>query len=233
MATKKTTKKTTKKATKKTAKKATTQKKTKKTLAKAPQETTVKQTATKKATAKKKKATGIKPVTQISNPSRVAKPIKELKPGWTSRVFHLETASLIACDALWHGTNWQRGDKFSFLYRSKRGNYFVLHDVQNWSIATDAEARQLFLKLPEKLVSEKEAFAPITIEALPPPNRDEDEDTRRYKVVRNDKWEFSIWLDHKSLPRGWYHIGVTGLKNNCLEFVNQNCVFGAPNPGMP
>ena len=101
-------------------------------------------------------------------PSRVAKPIKELKPGWMSRVFHLETATLLACDAHWNGTNWERAEKFSFLYRSKRGKFFVLHDVQSWSIATDGEARRLFRELPEKLVSAERAFEPIIIEPLPP-----------------------------------------------------------------
>jgi uncharacterized protein YbdZ (MbtH family) len=162
-----------------------------------------------------------------------AKPIRELKPGWTSRVFGIETATLIACDARWDNDNWQRGEKFVFLYRSKRGKYFVLHDVQNWSIVTEDDAKKLFDELPEKLVDNVKAFESIIIPPLPPPNRDEDEDIRRYKVVRNDKWEFSIWLDYKELPAGWYHIGVTGLKRSCLEFVEQNCVFGAPNPGLP
>jgi MbtH protein len=58
------------------------------------------------------------------------------------------------------------------------------------------------------------------------------EDTRPHKVVRNDKWEFSIWLDYKELPTGWYAVGFAGTQHACLEFIEQNCVFGAPNPGM-
>ena len=162
----------------------------------------------------------------------VAKPIRELKPGWTARVFGIETGTLLACDARWAGTNWERGNQFTFLYRSKRGKFFVLQDPQTWSILTDPDARKLFRELPEKLVAEEKAFEPIVIPPVPK-SRDEDEDARTYKVVRNDKWDFSIWLDYKELPPGWYHVGVTGAKHNCLEFIEQNCVFGAPNPGMP
>ena len=165
-------------------------------------------------------------------PSRVAKPIKELKPGWTARVFGIETGTLVACDAHWNSTNWERGDKFTFLYRSKRGKFFVLHDVQSWSIATEADAKKLYAELPEKLVPADKAFEPIVIPPVPK-SRDEDEDPRTYKVVRNDKWDFSIWLDYKEMPAGWYHVGITGDKRSCLEFIEQNCVFSAPNPGMP
>src|SRR5687767_9181807 len=102
-----------------------------------------------------------------ASPSKVAKPIPELKPGWTSRVFGIETGRLVACDAKWDGDNWERGDKFEFLYRSRRGKWFVLTDAQNWAILTEDKAHALYKKLPEKLHPEQKAFEPIVIEPVP------------------------------------------------------------------
>lgn len=163
--------------------------------------------------------------------SKVAKPIRELKPGWTSRVFGIETARLVACDARWDGDDWKRDDKFRFLYRSKRGKFLALHDVHTWGILTEPQAQEMYRELPEHLESEEKTFEKIVIEPVAR-SRDDEEDERIYKIVRNDNWDFSIWLDYKELPRGWFYIGVTGRKQECLEFINQNCVFGAPNPGI-
>lgn len=92
-----------------------------------------------------------------------APPVGERKPGWTSRVFGIETARLIACDAAWDGTTWKRGEKFAFLYRSKRAKFFVLHDAHNWTHVGRTDARKIWDGLPEKLADEATAFAP------PPP----------------------------------------------------------------
>jgi uncharacterized protein YbdZ (MbtH family) len=188
-----------------------------------------KKPAKKPAPAAKKTAA---PAASGASSSKVAKPLRELKPGWLSRVFGIETGSLVACDARWAGTNWERGEKFTFLYRSRRNKYFVLHDVQNWSIVTVEDAKKLYKELPEKLQDLKTAFeSEAELEVLAK-SRDDDEDDRIYKVVRNDKWEFSIWLDYKEMPSGWWHIGVTGPKMQVLDYIRRNCVFGAPNPGM-
>lgn len=160
----------------------------------------------------------------------------EVKPGWLARIFGIETARLIACDARWTGDTWERGDRFRFLYRSRRSKFIELNSIDaganDWKILTEADARALWLDLPVKLGGAAEAFAAADI----PPvarSRDEDEDRRIYKVVRNDKWEFALWLDYKELPRGWSFIGISGSEHECCEFIEQNCVFGAPNPGLP
>ncbi len=161
-----------------------------------------------------------------------ASSLREHKPGWLSRVFGIETASLIACDASHHRNEWVRGETFSFLYRSRRGKYFQLTDPHRWSLVTTEDAEHLFARLPQKLVSRAEAFAAVAIEPVPR-GQDDKEDDRLYKVVRNDRWDFAVWLDHKPLPAGWYHIGIAGTKLACLDYVEQNAVFGAPNPGLP
>ena len=159
-------------------------------------------------------------------------PLRKAKPGWTARVFGIETGVLMACDAWWSDDGWQRGETFRFLYRSKRSKYFLLTAVQDWEILSEEQARTLYPSLPEQIMETDEAFAEPEYEPLPK-DRDEDEDDRIYKVVRNDKWDFSIWLDYKELPAGWRSIDITGSKIECLDYIRKNCVFGSANPGIP
>lgn len=104
------------------------------------------------------------PAVLASPVARSAAPgLAKQKPGWTARVFGIETARLMACDAGWDGTSWKRGEKFTFLYRSKRAKFFVLHDPHAWTHVGTSEARKIWEHLPEKLEDEATAFAP------PPP----------------------------------------------------------------
>ena len=172
------------------------------------------------ATATAKILSGKKPV----------QPIRELKPGWLSRVFGIETGRLMACDAHWAGDNWDRKERFTFLYRSKRSKFFVLHDTHNWTHVEEDEARRLYAKLPEKVMDEVAAFAEPVYEELKL-SRDEEDDDNTYKVVKNEKGDYSIWLDYKKVPGGWFEVGFEGKKLDCLDYIRKNCVFGVP--GIP
>jgi uncharacterized protein YbdZ (MbtH family) len=149
------------------------------------------------------------------------------------RVFHIETGMLVACDARRDGRDWQRGETFSFLYRSRRNKYFLLRDVRTWRVLTEDEARELYARLPEKVMSPEEAFEAEPVLEMLPRGRDDDEDMRDYKVVRNGDWYFSLCLAYQELPAGWRPIGFAGTRQACLDFIRRNCVFGAPNPGIP
>lgn len=159
----------------------------------------------------------------------VMKALKTSKPGWLSHLFHLEPAQLVACDAVQEHGEWRRSDSFVFLFRSDRGKYFVLHGVRDWRIVARDEAERLFRGLPVKLLPEAEALAPAEISPVKLSNEDWD-DELRYAVLRNDKWEYSIWLDDMDRPSGWTDAGVHGSRAQCLEHINRMCVFGAPNP---
>jgi uncharacterized protein YbdZ (MbtH family) len=37
----------------------------------------------------------------------------------------------------------------------------------------------------------------------------------------NHEEQYSIWPDHKDLPRGWTHVGKTGLKAECLAYIKE------------
>jgi len=50
---------------------------------------------------------------------------------------------------------------------------------------------------------------------------DESEDTRTYKVVVNDEEQYSIWPADRANPLGWRDGGRTGLKAECLEYIEQ------------
>lgn len=69
------------------------------------------------------------------------------KPGWIRRVFGLESATLIACDAR-RGERWDRPEPFHFLYRGKLGGLFLQTGPSTWREIPRGEARELFERLP-------------------------------------------------------------------------------------
>lgn len=50
---------------------------------------------------------------------------------------------------------------------------------------------------------------------------DEEEDKTIYKVVVNHEEQYSIWPAHKPNPAGWRDADKTGLKPECLAYVNE------------
>ena len=50
-------------------------------------------------------------------------------------------------------------------------------------------------------------------------NRDED-DTTIYKVVVNHEEQYSIWPADRENPPGWRDASKTGLKAECLDYIN-------------
>jgi MbtH protein len=51
--------------------------------------------------------------------------------------------------------------------------------------------------------------------------RDEQEDTRTYKVVLNHEEQYSIWLADRENPLGWIDGGKSGTKAECLEYIKE------------
>lgn len=52
-------------------------------------------------------------------------------------------------------------------------------------------------------------------------NRDEEEDTVIYKVVVNHENQYSIYPVELTNPLGWNDAGKTGLKAECLEYIEE------------
>lgn len=50
---------------------------------------------------------------------------------------------------------------------------------------------------------------------------DERADDQEYRVVVNHEEQYSIWFAHRELPAGWRDAGKTGLKDECLAFVEE------------
>jgi MbtH protein len=40
-----------------------------------------------------------------------------------------------------------------------------------------------------------------------------------FRVVVNHEQQYSIWPDYKSVPPGWAENGITGLKSECLTWI--------------
>lgn len=49
----------------------------------------------------------------------------------------------------------------------------------------------------------------------------EEEDTRTYDVVVNHEEQYSIWLKGRPLPAGWTAVGKSGLKAECLAYIDE------------
>jgi len=48
----------------------------------------------------------------------------------------------------------------------------------------------------------------------------EETDQAIYTVVVNHEEQYSIWPDYKEIPNGWRAVGKTGLKPECLSYIN-------------
>ena len=59
-------------------------------------------------------------------------------------------------------------------------------------------------------------------------SNDINEDNRIYIVVKNDEDQFSIWFEGRDLPPGWFHVGKTGSKTECLAFIKTEWVDMRP-----
>lgn len=49
----------------------------------------------------------------------------------------------------------------------------------------------------------------------------DDEDGETYKVVQNHEEQYSIWPSYKEPPAGWREVGMTGKKQECLDYIRE------------
>ncbi len=73
------------------------------------------------------------------------------KAGWMSRVFGIESADLLACDAQRVSGAWQRSTPYQFLYAGRLGSYFLATGDHQFEPLPEARARRLFAELPVRL----------------------------------------------------------------------------------
>lgn len=41
----------------------------------------------------------------------------------------------------------------------------------------------------------------------------------RWRVVRNDEEQYSLWPARRDLPAGWLDVGVGGTEEECLAYI--------------
>jgi MbtH protein len=51
--------------------------------------------------------------------------------------------------------------------------------------------------------------------------QEESQPTELYQVVRNAEEQYSIWPADRALPPGWFSVGKTGQRAECLEYIEQ------------
>jgi len=78
--------------------------------------------------------------------------------------YSTETADLVASDRYWDGSNFERSGRNTYLYKTKKGSYFLYRFTQ-WQGERDGleaiseeEARQYYEQLPEQEMEYSEAF---------------------------------------------------------------------------
>ena len=49
---------------------------------------------------------------------------------------------------------------------------------------------------------------------------EDDDQLRRYVVVRNDEDQYSIWPEDRDKPVGWTQVGEAGPKSACLSAIS-------------
>lgn len=49
----------------------------------------------------------------------------------------------------------------------------------------------------------------------------DDDDERVYQVVINDEEQYSIWPADREVPAGWRATGPSGVKSECLAYIDQ------------
>ena len=50
---------------------------------------------------------------------------------------------------------------------------------------------------------------------------DENADNTKYKVVINHEEQYSIWPVDRETPLGWRDVGKSGLKQECLDYIEE------------
>lgn len=86
-------------------------------------------------------------------------------------IYDTETAILIAGDDYWDGSNFDRCGRNTYLYRTKKGAYFIhrttLYDGERDHIepVSKADAFEIYEGLPEKACTYFEAFGKEPVEA--------------------------------------------------------------------
>jgi len=80
------------------------------------------------------------------------------------KLYDTETADLVAHDRYWDGRNYERDGRNIFLYKTKKGNFF-LHRTTLWQGERDSiepvsesEAKYWYEELPEHEMEYAEAF---------------------------------------------------------------------------
>jgi len=81
------------------------------------------------------------------------------------------TASLVASNRYWDGSNWDRSGRCTYLYKTARGNFF-LHHTTRWQgerdtleAISEGEAKSRYEGLPEHEMEYEDAFGQAPEEA--------------------------------------------------------------------
>ena len=80
------------------------------------------------------------------------------------KLYDTEKADRVASDEYFDGSNWDRSGRNKYLYKTKKGNFFIHYktmwqgELDRLEDITEIEARKYYEILPEHDMEYKEAF---------------------------------------------------------------------------
>lgn len=51
--------------------------------------------------------------------------------------------------------------------------------------------------------------------------KEDQKNSKTYKVVINSEEQYSIWFTNKETPLGWKDVGKSGTKDECLAYIKE------------
>jgi len=89
---------------------------------------------------------------------------KAIKQVIDGKLYNTETATLLASNHVWDGHNWERQGRNRFLYKTKKGNFFLYNttlwqgEIDYIEAISEASAKQYYEELPETVAEYETAF---------------------------------------------------------------------------
>ena len=139
---------------------------------------------------------------------------QEIKRVIGGKRYDTNTATTLASNEYWDGSNFERGGRNTHLYRSKGGAYFVVYSSQ-WQgeltklePLTREEAIELYEELPEQNVDYEEAFDTIVEEAAGRPS-----------IYGKPMTQTAIWLTEEMIA--WLKAQPGGMSEQIRAMIEE------------
>lgn len=142
-------------------------------------------------------------------------PSKNMRRVVGGQRYNVGTATLLASDVYWDGSNYDRGGRNTFLYRTRGGAFFEV-GLTMWQGERDTleplsqeDAQRLYEKLPEHEVEYEQAFDAEVEEAS----------AGRPTYYGNPMRQTAIWMPDEQIA--WLKAQESGMSETIRKLIEQ------------